>query len=528
MDDRQLRPAPQPLPRPEIGANADSSAVTWNALTGYAAWGVNLVVGLVVTPVLLHRLGAEGFGAWTLALTIAGYVGMVELGLGVATVRQLASSLALGDSERASIVASSARTTYLVMAGAGVVVLGVLVTAPGMVVNTGGVSADRTRVAVAILGIGYLLSLIASVYPAIAIGAGRADLGTTIGIVVRVATAAAQVAVVLVTDSLVALSLVTAVGVVGGMLAVRAVTRRFFPGVIVRFDLARRTVVRLLLSSGWRNAAIAIAAAVAIQSDVIVVGAILGPVAVATYGIAVRASTMAISLATRATDVLVPTFAHATEREDTRRTVTALRESVFLTRAILVPALVVFVAFGKPLLELWLGDAPANTNVVLVLLVLGAVVAAPGHSSFILLTGMNRLNFMLVGASMTAIANLGLSILLTWRVGIIGPVLGSLIAWVIWDLVVLPRHVGSLLRIPWFPLAAAGLHPLAVPAVCSAAVAWAAVKLLHWTSPTESLFGSVLVGLVYLGALWVTVGSERRARYQRLLAGTIVRRPRGA
>jgi len=522
VDEKPLRP--QALSSPGIGSNADNFAVTRNALTGYAAWAVSLGIGFVVTPILLRRLGAEGFGAWTLALTVASYVGMVELGLGVATVRQLASSLALGDRTRASVIASSSRATYLVMACVGVVVLGVLVTLPGIFVETGSVPSERVRLAVFVLGAGYLLSMATSVYPAIAIGAGRADLGMAVGTVFQIATAAAQVVVVLVSGNLAALAFITAIGVIGGTLAVRAVARRSFPDIEVRLALSQRSVVRLLVASGWRNAAIAATAAVALQSDVLVVGAILGPVAVASYGIAVRATMMAKSVSTRATDVLVPTFAHATTREEQERTVTALHESVFLTRAILVPALVILIAFSKPLLQLWLGNVPVDTSVVLILLVLGAVVQAPGHSSFVLLTGMNRLDYMLAGTSIAAMGNLGLSILLTWRVGIVGPVLGSLAAWIAWDLLLLPRRVSALLRIPWVPLSAAGLREIAIPAVAASLTALVAVVGLGWSSPGTALVGSVVVGVVYVAALWFTLDRGRRTRYQRLLAGALTRR----
>jgi O-antigen/teichoic acid export membrane protein len=224
--------------------------------------------------------------------------------------------------------------------------------------------------------------------------------------------------------------------------------------------------------------------------------------------------------------VLVPTFAHATTREQQARTVTAFRESIFLARAILLPALIVLVAFGGPLLELWLRDVPPDSHVVLVLLVLGAVVAAPGHSSFVLLTGMNRLDFMLVGASITALANVCLSILLTWRVGIAGPVLGSLAGFVAWDLILLPRRVGALLHIPWISLSTAGFRELALPALAASLVALAIAAGLGGSSSVAALAGTAIVGLVYVAALWLVLDADRKGRYRRLLVGALMRRAR--
>jgi O-antigen/teichoic acid export membrane protein len=500
-----------------LSANADDVAVSRNALTGYAAWVVNLGVGLIVTPIILRHLGAEGFGAWTLALALAGYVGAIELGLGVATVRQLASALAQNDFRLASAVAASARATYLAMCLIGTILLAGLATVPGLVVSTHGVPVERVRIAVLVVGLGFILSSTGTIYTAIAIGAGRADLGTIRGAAFSLATGVAQAAVVLVFGSLVGLATVTAVGAVGSALAVRSVARRRFADIDLRFVNARRRIVRSLLGSGWRNGAIGITAAVAFQSDILVVGAFLGPAALAAYGIAVRASTMVRALAVRATDVLVPTFAHTTEQRDIERTVVAVRESIFLTRAIVMPTLITLVFFGQPLLRLWLGSVPANTDKVLILFVIGTAINAPGHTSFVLLTGMNRLTFILAGAATAAAINLGLSIVLTWRFGIVGPVLGSIVAWIAWDMLILPRHIGKTLQMRWQQLPAMGFGELALPTAVTGLSAWGSNDLLGWRTPHEGVAGAAVVCLVYVAVLLATLGRTRRARYGRLV-----------
>jgi len=43
-------------------------------------------LGIALSPWLLHKLGAEGFGQWALALTIAGFAHLASLGAGVATM----------------------------------------------------------------------------------------------------------------------------------------------------------------------------------------------------------------------------------------------------------------------------------------------------------------------------------------------------------------------------------------------------------------------------------------------------------
>jgi O-antigen/teichoic acid export membrane protein len=506
-----------------VSANADNALVARNAVAGYLAWVVNLGIGLVVTPILLHHLGVDGFGVWTLSVAISGYVGLVELGLGVATVRQVAAAFAVGDSRGASIVAASARALYSVLAALGVPLLAGLVMIPGLVTATDHTHPAQMRLAVLVLGIGSLLSLAASIYPTLAVAAGRVDIGMSVGVAARVVTTGAQIAVVLVTSNIVALALATAAGGVLGTLAVRQATRRLLREVDTKFALARRETALQLLVSGWRNAAIVVAAAVALQSDAIVVGAILGTAAAATYGIAARAAAVAIDLANRPTDVLVPTFAHAGALDDRKRIRNALVESIFLSRAVLVIALISFVAFGQSLLKLWLGKVPGNASTVLAILVLGAIVAAPGHSCFIFLSGIGRLNYLLVGFSLAALANLALSILLTWQMGVVGPAVGTLAAWTVWELLLLPRHVGRLLNIPWHELSAAGLRALAVPTFAASLTALILRHALASERAYGGLAATVIVGLVYGGTMMATLGAERRTRYLQLTRGAVGR-----
>jgi O-antigen/teichoic acid export membrane protein len=511
-----------------VSANADNSLVARNAFAGYLAWIANLGIGLVVTPILLHHLGVEGFGVWTLSVTISGYVGMVELGLGVATVRQIAAALAVGDRLGASVVAASARALYALLGLVGMVLLAGLVMIPRLIAFTGRAHSGQMRLAVLILGFGYLLSLATSIYPTLAVAAGRGDIGVAVGLTSRLLMTAAQIAVVLVSANIVALSLVTAAGGVCGTLAVRYVTRHVLRDIEVRLALASRRTARQLLASGWRNAAIVVAAAVALQSDVIIVGAVIGAAAVTTYGIAVRAASVAIDLATRPTDVLVPTFAHAGALDDHKRITNALSESILLARAVLVGALIAFVFFGDSLLKLWLGKVPGNANTVLVILALGAVLSAPGHSCFVLLSGIGRLNYLLAGASLAAVGNLGLSILLTWQLGVVGPALGTLVAVAIWDLLLLPRYVGQFLNVPWHSISAAGVRVLAVPALAASVTAWVLRHGLDWENPREGLAATLIIGLVYGGAMVLAFGHERRTRYLRVTRGAVgrVSRPR--
>lgn len=58
------------------------------------------LVGLTTTPFVIRGLGMEAFGVFSLAVVVLGYIGLFDLGLGAATTKYVAESLATGDFRR--------------------------------------------------------------------------------------------------------------------------------------------------------------------------------------------------------------------------------------------------------------------------------------------------------------------------------------------------------------------------------------------------------------------------------------------
>jgi O-antigen/teichoic acid export membrane protein len=86
--------------------------------------GSNWVVTLVtiaatylLTPFVIHRLGQEGYGIWTLITSMTGYISLLALGVPMACVRYLAQHVAERDSARVNEAIGSCAGLYLMMGG---------------------------------------------------------------------------------------------------------------------------------------------------------------------------------------------------------------------------------------------------------------------------------------------------------------------------------------------------------------------------------------------------------------------------
>jgi O-antigen/teichoic acid export membrane protein len=96
-----------------------------------STWVVTLVTiaaTFVLTPFVIHALGPEGYGTWTLIASLTGYVSLMALGVPMACVRYLAGHVSQRDTAQVNKVIGSCAGLYLII-GAAALLIGAALTA---------------------------------------------------------------------------------------------------------------------------------------------------------------------------------------------------------------------------------------------------------------------------------------------------------------------------------------------------------------------------------------------------------------
>ena len=89
---------------------------------------VTMVAVYFLTPFTIHKLGDDGYGTWNLINAITGYLGLLVLGVPMASVRYFAQHAATGDAQKLNEAIGSCTALYLALgalalvAGAGLFV----------------------------------------------------------------------------------------------------------------------------------------------------------------------------------------------------------------------------------------------------------------------------------------------------------------------------------------------------------------------------------------------------------------------
>lgn len=508
-----LSPLVSPLGAP-LSVNGDQQRVLKNVIVNYGAFFLQVALGIALAPALLRGLGNSEYGVLTLLGALASFVGIAELGLGTATARAIAAAGAREDEQEMKVVLSTSLVLYSAVAMIGILVLALLaILLPHLVVTS---NVGEARLALLCLGSAQSIGLLLNVFPAVLFGSGRSSTLTTVGSIGAALGGVAQIVVVLTTGNLLATATVGAAVSVAGVLVIRHIARRSMPQLRLRRSAATKKAGLMLLSSGWRNAVIGLSATAAFSTDAVIVGALVSTSAVAAFGVAARACGIVGNLASRLSDVLVPTYAHYSTLEDSERIYSLYRDTVVGGLLMAIPAGAVAVTTGEGVLRLWLGQVPEGSASVLAILVTATVLAVPGAAAFRLLSGMNRLGFVAIAAAVAASVNVIIGVWATYQWGVIGPAIGTLITAIGYDLIVMPTYACRVLAIPYRRLAR-DLGWLLAPAAAALLCGYLVARV--GTSTWAVLSRIAAVPLVYLVVVFFALGSSRRARYARVVRG---------
>src|ERR1051326_1366576 len=76
---------------------------------------VTVAATYTLTPFIVHHLGQDGYGTWTLIMAVTGYVNLMALGVPMASVRYLAQHVAERDMRRMNATIGSCVGLYLMI-----------------------------------------------------------------------------------------------------------------------------------------------------------------------------------------------------------------------------------------------------------------------------------------------------------------------------------------------------------------------------------------------------------------------------
>ena len=482
-----------------------------NIFSNWASYVVTAMIGFLLSPFIVHRLGTTGYGIWTLVLSLTGYFGLLDLGTRSSVGRFLAHHLALKDDLQANRTLSTA--VGILAVGGGLALLATIVMAefffPSF--HVGPQYESSAKIALFITGINMSCVLPLGVFSSLLVALERYDILSGVTIVGELIRAALLVIFLKLGYGLIAIALIALMINVAQYSAMMFFARRLHPAVRLSAQLIDRKTFRELFGFGIYRFIWMVASQLIFYSDSVVIGVFLGAGSITYYAIAGSLINYGRTVVSLVTDTFYPAATRMSAKQD----MAGLRELLIMgTRISLLvslPLCLGYILLGKQFITLWMGKEYSVSWTYLVILTIPQIIGMSQYVSALVLAGMARHKVLAYLVLAEGLLNLILSIILVRRIGLVGVAWGT----------VIPDVICSLI-IPWYTLGIVGMNPreylsrgFVRPVIAVLpAVGLAYVFFITVQAPTWGLFlGEVaaICGVVAVSSYFLCLDPEHRA-----------------
>lgn len=363
-----------------------------NTLWTWAAVVTSLALALLVTPLVIRRLGPDAYGLWVLAFSFTEYYSIVDLGVRSAVVKYVAQHTTLGETDELHRVLNTA-FAYFGLGGVALLVFTLLI-APvvsGMFDVPPELRATSVHVLMA-TGAG-----VAATFAFMWLGASleaiqRFDLSYRIMIGINIARVAAMVALLLLGFGLFA---VVAIALAARLLQCVLVYRAFmrqFPGLHWSRQLVSRSTFRKLFGFSVFTLPSTAGAMLLEHGPGVIVGFALPVAYVGYYNLPRRLLQSVLDLVHRMGSVTTARSAELAARNDRAGLVRLAVQSNRYGLVVFMPATIFLWLFGEAVFRVWLTPQVAAISAPLLpIFLMGVVLAdASQFNSSSMLYGLAR------------------------------------------------------------------------------------------------------------------------------------------
>lgn len=413
-----------------------------------AARGIAILTAVAIVPLTLDYLGQERYGLWTTVISLSAFLVFADLGIGNGLMTMVAEADGADDDD--AVARNVASGVWILMGAA--VAFALLGGAASVFVDWAYLfnvedakAQSEVAPAMLVLGLCYAASLPLSAPAQIRSGFQEGYVngafiaaGNLLGLGLVLIVIELQLGLPYVVLAFMGAPLVS-----GLANAVVLFVQR--PGLIPVWARVRASTSKTLARTGAQFFVLQLAVAGAFYSDTLIAASVIGPSAAAEYTVANTLFLLPMGLVAVGLAPLWPAYAEAMARGDAAWIRTAFRRSLAIGLVISLPSAALITLLASAILTVWIGNAVMPPSTLIVGMAIWSVFRGIGTAMAMLLNGLRLLRVQVVTAAVMAILNVGLSVVLTMRIGVAGVILGTLIAYAIATLIPLSLYLPRVL-----------------------------------------------------------------------------------
>jgi O-antigen/teichoic acid export membrane protein len=420
-----------------------------NVSSSWLALGVNVLVGIALSPYILHRLGDAAFGIWILIFSLTGYYGLFDLGIRSSIVRYVSKATATGDQDNAARLIKTSLLSYSCI-GAFTFLITLLISAYVDVIFKRSISVEfhsTARWLLLMVGAGVSLGFPLGVAGGVLEGLQKFYVLNWTSVVSTLTRAALIVLALRHGYGLLMVAFITVVMPVITSILRTAIAWHLLPVPIGSRYVDRSTLHEMGTYSST-TLIIIISSRLRFKSDSIIIGAFLSAAAITYFNIGSRIVDYAGEVVESLAQIFVPMSSHSDARGDVDRLRKIFVAGNRFCAFTILPISAMLIILGKSIIALWVGSRyiAQSYPILLILLVPTTLMFAQAASPRVLF-GMSKHRTWAVATVVEGVSNVLLSVLLVRPYGIIGDAVGTALPLSATMVFFLPVHLCRRLQI---------------------------------------------------------------------------------
>jgi O-antigen/teichoic acid export membrane protein len=412
-----------------------------NVSSSWFSLGINVVLGLALSPFILHRLGDTAFGIWVLILSITGYYGLFDLGIASSIIRYVSKFTATGEHEELAKLINTSLFTYSCIGVVSLLVTLVIASQIGRMFHVSPEFLSTARWLLLLVGTAVAIGFPLGIFGGFLEGLQSFYILNWTNIASNLLRAALIVIALhrgkgIITVALITVTMPLLASIARGFFALRLCPVPF------GFKYVDRATFRQIANYSGITFMIMIAAQLKFRTDEIVIGTFMSLAAITYFNVGARIVDYAGMVVRTLSQIFVPMSSQSEARGDLGR----LRKIFLVGNRVcaftIFPICVTLLILGKSVIEVWVGKkyVAASYPVLVIMILCCTLWWAQGASGRILL-GMSKHGTWAIVTISEGVANLILSIILVRPYGIIGDALGTAIPLTCSMLFFMPHHL---------------------------------------------------------------------------------------
>ena len=434
---------------PAVSDDPSTPTGTWGRISrglaaGIGGVGVSLIIQVASVPILLGAWGLETYGEWLILSAVPTYIALSDVSFATVAGNSMVMMEARG--RRTEAIALGRQMWTIVSATTSVAVLSAI--AIGWLLAdardaSSAISVNEVQIVLVALFLQVGLDRQFGILDAWFRTAGRYPLGVGLYQVSRLLSFVLLATVAWFGASPATGAVALLSGTAVGLACAWLVVHRAVPWATFKLARPDRATVRHLLAPGLAFMALPIGNALSVQGLTLVVGVVLGPVAVVAFA-TTRTMTRVVVLAVGAVGSAVwPEISRTVGRGSLDESRAIMRRATQLSLAISLTLAATLLAFGDPMIRWWTGGAVDPNRGLLVLLVVVVVANSVWSIPAAVLAATNRHKRM----AATYLIGSGLSLLVAVPMTATFGTVGAAASLIVVDVLVVAHALPAALRI---------------------------------------------------------------------------------